>query len=107
MASSMNTLRLMGNRSLAKSAQWTQLFVTMLFAGVVTALLVLGVRDANRLEAGSSALQLATQLSERPQLLTAQLTLIQRGLEATSYIGSSLRTLTALRQSTSKSLEGL
>jgi hypothetical protein len=81
--------------------------VSLLFAGVVTALLALGVRDASRLAAGSSALQLATQLSERPELLTAQMTLIQRGLEATTYVGSSLRTLTALQQSTSNALATL
>lgn len=89
-------------RCLAKPAQWAQFSVTMLFAGAVTVLLVLGVRDANRLAAASSALQLATQLSERPQLITAQLTLIQRGLETTTYVGDSLRTLTALRASTSQ-----
>ncbi len=97
----------MGSRSLAKSARWAQLSATILFAVAVTVLLVLGVRDANRLEAASSALQLATQLSERPELLAAQLTLIQRGLEATTYVGASLRTLTALRQSTSKALAQL
>ena len=97
----------MGGRPLAKVTRWAQFSVTMLFAGVVTVLLVLGVRDANRLEAASSALQLATQLSERPELLAAQLTLIQRGLEATTYVGRSLHTLTDLRQSTSEALAKL
>lgn len=52
-------------------------------------------------------MQLATQLSERPELLAAQLTLIQRGLEATTYVGEPLHTLTGLRQSTSTALEQL
>ena len=92
---------------LAKPAQWVQFSVTILSAGVVTVLLVLGARDANRLQAASSALQLATQLSERPELFSAQLTLIQRGLEATTYVSGSLQTLTALRESTSIALAGL
>jgi hypothetical protein len=100
----MSTLRQVVGRSLAKSAQ---LSATMLFAGVITVLLVLGVRDANRLQATSSALQLATQLSERPELLAAQLTLIQHGLEARTYVGSALRTLTDLRESTSNALADL
>lgn len=107
MAVSISRLRQLGSQSLAKSARWAQLPVTMLFAGAVTVLLVLGARDAKRLEAVSSALQLATQLSERPELLTAQLTLIQRGLESRTYVGRPLSALTALRQSTSNALAGL
>lgn len=107
MASPMNTLRQMGNRSLAKSAQWAQFSATILFAAAVTVLLVLGARNANRLEAVSSALQLATQLSERPELLAAQLTLLQRGLESRTYVGRPLDALTALRQSTSRALAAL
>jgi signal transduction histidine kinase len=103
----MNLLRQLGHRSLVKSAQWAQLCATIVFAGTVTVLLILGVRAASRLAAASSALQLATQLSERPELLTAQLTLIQRGLETTTYVGRSLRELTALRQNTSSALAGL
>ncbi len=106
-ASFMTTLWRKGGRPLAQVTRWAQLYVTILFAGVVTVLLVVGVRDANRLEAASSALQLATQLSERPELLAAQLTLIQRGLEATTYVDRSLHTLTDLRQSTSEALAKL
>lgn len=100
----MSLLRQLAGRRLVKSAQWAQFSVTVLFAGAVTVLLGLGVRDAGRLEAASSALQLATQLSERPALLAAQLTLTQRGLEATTYVGGSLQALTALHESTSKAL---
>src|SRR6185437_7884223 len=107
MASTMQTLRRMGAYSRARFTQWTQVFATILFAAAVAVLLAFGVRDAARLRAASSALQLATQLSERPELLTAQLTLIQRGLESTTYIGGPLRSLAALRQSTSSSLTAL
>ncbi|HEX4049731.1 MAG TPA: ATP-binding protein [Steroidobacteraceae bacterium] len=107
MASTMQTLRQIGSYSRARSSQWAQVLATLLFAAAVALLLVFGVRDAARLRTASSALQLATQLSERPALLTAQLTLIQRGLESTTYIGRSLRALTVLRQSTSSSLAAL
>ncbi|HLK71026.1 MAG TPA: ATP-binding protein [Steroidobacteraceae bacterium] len=103
----MKIWRQVGMRSLATSAQWAQIPATILFAGTVTVLLLLGVRDAGRLAGASSALQLATQLSERPDLVTAQLTLIQRGLETTTYVGGSLRALSSLREGTSNSLQAL
>jgi hypothetical protein len=103
----MRTLRQIGRYSRARVTQWAQIFGTILFAAAVAVLLAFGVRDAARLQAASSALQLATQLSERPELLTAQLTLIQRGLESTTYIGRPLRALATLRQDTSSSLRAL
>jgi signal transduction histidine kinase len=107
MASSIQILRRLVRPSRVNSTQWVQVLASTVFAAVVTVLLVFGVSDAARLGAASSALRLATQLSERPELLTAQLTLIQRGLESTTYIGRPLRTLTALRQSTSSALTAL
>src|SRR5579871_2801914 len=107
MERAMKIWRQVGMRSLATSAQWAQIPATILFAGTVTVLLLLGVRDASRLAGASSALQLATQLSERPDLVTAQLTLIQRGLETTTYVGGSLRALSSLREGTSNSLQAL
>ncbi|HTT06838.1 MAG TPA: ATP-binding protein [Steroidobacteraceae bacterium] len=107
MASTIQRLRRLLSPSRVNSTQWVQVLASTLFAAVVTALLVFGVSDAARLGAASSALRLATQLSERPELLTAQLTLIQRGLESTTYIGRPLRMLTSLRRSTSSSLTAL
>ena len=66
MALSMSTLRKLGTRLLGKTAQLTQFSVTMLFAAAVTVLLLLGTREANRLQASSSALQLATGCPSAP-----------------------------------------
>ena len=81
----------------APSAQWLQLSATILFAAALAVLSMLGVRRAGQLQAASSALQLASQLSAQPQLIDAELTLMQRGLETTTYVGDSQRTLAALR----------
>jgi signal transduction histidine kinase len=85
---------------MARSSQWLQLSATIAFAVALTVLSFLGVQRAGRLQATSSALQLASQLSQQPQLLRAELTLIQRGLETTTYVGDSLRTLETLRTAT-------
>lgn len=87
-------------RNLARRDQWLQLSATLLFAAALAVLLVLGMGAAARLQAASSALQLAAQLSGQPQLISAELTLIQRGLETTTYVGGSVRTLTDLRHET-------
>jgi HPt (histidine-containing phosphotransfer) domain-containing protein/PAS domain-containing protein len=92
---------------LTHTDQWLQLSATLLFAAVLAVLLVLGIRGANQLQAASSALQLASQLSGGPQLVGAELTLIQRGLETTTYVGDSVRALAALRRSSSDSLNAL
>ena len=85
---------------LARPHQWLQLSATLLFAAALSVLMLLGIRGANRLQAASSALQLAAQLRGQPQLVAAQLTLIQRGLETTAYVGDSVRTLVTLRDQT-------
>ena len=59
---------------------------------------------ASRLQAASSALQLAAQLSGQPQLISAELTLIQRGLETTTYVGASVRAISDLRMPPMKTL---
>jgi signal transduction histidine kinase len=82
------------------SSQWLQLSATIVFAVALTVLSFLGVQRAGRLQAISSALQLASQLSQQPQLIRAELTLIQRGLETTTYVGDSLRALETLRTGT-------
>ncbi len=84
----------------ARSGQWLQLSATILFAAALTVLSILGVRRAEQLQSTSLALQLTSQLSAQPQLIHAELTLIQRGLETTTYVGDSLRTLDTLRTDT-------
>jgi HPt (histidine-containing phosphotransfer) domain-containing protein len=84
----------------AATGQWLQLTATILFAAALAVLSILGVRRADELQSASSALQLASQLSAQPQLIGAELTLIQRGLETTTYVGDSVRTLDGLRAGT-------
>jgi signal transduction histidine kinase len=90
--------------SLARRDQWLQLSATLLFAAALAILLALGMTSAARLQAASSAMQSAAQLSGQPQLISADLTLIQRGLETTTYVGASVRAITELRQDTAKTL---
>lgn len=93
--------------SLARRDQWLQLSATLLFAAALAILLALGMNAAARLQAASSALQSAAQLSGQPQLISADLTLIQRGLETTTYVGASVRDITDLRQATAKTLQAV
>jgi two-component system, chemotaxis family, sensor kinase CheA len=78
--------------------QWLQIGATVLFATVLTLLLVLGIRRASELQSASAALQVASELSARPELMRSELTLIQRGLETQTYIGQSLRNLASMRE---------
>jgi signal transduction histidine kinase len=91
-------------RKLALRDQWLQLSATLLFAAALAALLVMGLGAANRLQAASSALQAAAQLSGQPQLISADLTLIEHGLETTTYVGASVRAITDLRHTTGDTL---
>ncbi len=87
--------------------QWLQWSATALFSAALAVLLVLGMSAANRLQAASSALQLAAGLSGEPQLISAELTLIEHGLETTTYVGDSVRTLTDLRSSNASTLSAV
>src|SRR5580704_9088906 len=93
----------MARRSFATPSQWLQIGATIVFATVLTVLLIVGIRRAQQLQSSSSALQLASELSSRPAIVQAELTLIQRELETTSYIGESLRNVAALRESGNQS----
>jgi two-component system, chemotaxis family, sensor kinase CheA len=94
-------------RAFTRTDQVLQMAATVLFAATLATLLLLGIRGANQLQSASSALQVAAQLSAQPQLINAELTLIQRGLETTTYVGGSLGTLEALRAGTSQTLDEL
>jgi two-component system chemotaxis sensor kinase CheA len=78
--------------------QWLQYAATMIFATALAALLVFGTRLATRLQSTSAALQLASELSSRPEFLRSELTLVQRGLESRNYVGQSLHSVAALRE---------
>src|SRR5580658_6852640 len=93
----------MARRLTMSRGQWLQFGATVLFATVLTLLLVLGIRRASELQSTSAALQLASELSTRPELMRSELTLIQRGLETQTYIGQSLRNLSSMRETTNQS----
>jgi HPt (histidine-containing phosphotransfer) domain-containing protein len=81
-------------------AQWLQYAATMLFATALAVILVVGTGLASRLQSGSAALQLASELSSRPLFVRSELTLIQRSLETRTYVGQAVSTVAALRETT-------
>ena len=87
----------MARLSLNHRVQWLPVVVTAACTAALALLLFTGVRLAARLQSASSALQLASGLTAQPQFLRSELTLIQRGLETQTYVGNSLRALTASR----------
>jgi len=68
------------------------------FAVSLTLLMVMGVRQAGRLQSAAAALQVASELSGRPEIIHSELTLVERGLESHTYVGRSLKNLSALRE---------
>lgn len=93
----------MSRRLSINRGQWVQIAATVVFAGVLTLLLMLGIRRASELQSASAALQLASELSARPEVIRSELTLIQRGLETQTYIGQSLRSLSSMRETSNQS----
>lgn len=87
---------------MAKPSVWSRVSVWPLVAATasaaaLTALLLYGMQSAQTLQAASTALQRASELSGEPQVLRSQLALLQRGLENRSYVGESLRSIAAGR----------
>ncbi len=66
-------------------------------AAALTALLLYGMHSARTLQATSTALQSSSELSGEPEIVHAQLALLQRGLENRTYVGESLQSLAAAR----------
>jgi HPt (histidine-containing phosphotransfer) domain-containing protein len=83
--------------SLSNPAQWLQIVAAIVVAAALTAVLVLGIERADQLQAATATLRLASELSAKPQTIRADLTLIQRELETTAYLGDALRSLAQLR----------
>ncbi len=93
-------------RSLAAHpTQWLQIVATTACAAALTVLLVVGMQRADELQAASVALKQASELTEQPQTIRTELTLIQRELESTAYLGDSLRTVAALRAGSDQSFQ--
>jgi two-component system chemotaxis sensor kinase CheA len=87
---------------MAKQSVWSQvsiwpLVMASVSAAALTALLLYGMQSARTLQATSTALQRASELSGEPQVAHSQLALLQRGLENRTYVGDSLRSLAADR----------
>jgi HPt (histidine-containing phosphotransfer) domain-containing protein len=97
----------MARLSLNHRVQWLPIAVAMACAVVLALLLFTGVRLAARLQSASTALQLASGLVAEPQLMRAELTLIQRGLETQTYVGDSLRALARSREANNQTLAKL
>lgn len=79
-------------------AQLLPVVVATGFAAVLTLLLTLGIQRAAQLQSASSALQTASELSSLPQYFGTQLTLVQRGLEARSFVGEPLQDIATARK---------
>ncbi len=87
---------------MAKQSVWSQVSIWPLItasasAAALTALLLYGMQSARTLQATSTALQRASELSGEPQVAHAQLSLLQRGLENRTYVGETMRSLAADR----------
>ena len=97
---------------MAKQSVWSQVSIWPLItasasAAALTALLLYGMQSARTLQATSTALQRASELSGEPQVAHSQLSLLQRGLENRTYVGESLRSLAADRDRGNSTLAAL
>jgi len=87
---------------MAKQSVWSKVSIWPLVtacvsAAALTALLLYGLQSARTLQASSTALQKASELSGEPQVVRSQLALLQRGLENRTYVGDGLSALSAER----------
>ncbi|HTC51634.1 MAG TPA: ATP-binding protein [Steroidobacteraceae bacterium] len=97
---------------MAKQSVWSQVSIWPLVtasasAAALTALLLYGMQSARTLQATSTALQRASELSGEPQVAHSQLALLQRGLENRTYVGDSMRSLAADRDRGNSTLVAL
>jgi two-component system, chemotaxis family, sensor kinase CheA len=87
---------------MAKASVWSRVSIWPLLtatgsAAALTALLLYGMQSARTLQAASTALQRASELSGEPQVTHSLLSLVQRSLENRSFVGDSLQSLEADR----------
>jgi len=87
--------------------KWLPILIALVCAAALALLLFTGVQQAARLQSASSALQLAAGLTTQPQLMHSELTLVQRGLETQTYVGDSLKTLSASRAASNQAFAQL
>ena len=94
----------MPGKKVTARAQWLPVAAGALCTAALTLLLALGLKRAAELQSASAALQLASELSTRPDYIHSELTLVQRGLESQTWIGEPVR---AVEQSARISAEAL
>ncbi|HTV79103.1 MAG TPA: ATP-binding protein [Steroidobacteraceae bacterium] len=97
---------------MAKASVWSRvsiwpLLTASLSAAALTALLLYGMQSARTLQAASTALQRASELSGEPQVSHSLLSLIQRSLENRTFVGDSLQVLETDRQRDNATLAAL
>src|SRR5580698_7211350 len=97
---------------MAKQSVWSQVSIWPLVtasasAAALTALLLYGMQTARTLQAASTALQRASELSGEPQVGHSLLALIQRSLENRTYVGDSLQALETDRERDNDTLAAL
>lgn len=85
-------------------SQLLPVVVATSFAAVLTLLLTLGIQRASQLQSASAALQLASELRSLPQYFGTELTLVQRGLEARTFVGEPLADITTAQDGFDKAL---
>src|SRR5580698_6216708 len=97
---------------MAKQSVWSQVSIWPLVtasasAAALTALLLYGMQSARTLQAASTALQRASELSVAPQVTHSLLSLVQRSLENRTFAGDSLQSLAANRDRDNATLGAL
>jgi signal transduction histidine kinase len=87
----------MARRFPISRTQWLQIAAIAAFAVTLTLLMLVGIRQAGRLQSAAAALQTASELSGRAEVVRSDLTLVERGLESRTYVGRSLKNLSTHR----------
>jgi len=95
-----------------KASVWSRISIWPLLtasasAAALTALLLYGMQSARTLQAASTALQRASELSGEPQVTHSLLSLVQRSLENRTFVGDSLQSLEANRERDDETLAAL
>ena len=97
---------------MVKASVWSRvsiwpLLTALVSAAALTALLLYGMQSARTLQAASTALQRASELSVEPQVTHSLLSLVQRSLENRTFAGDTLQSLDANRDRDNGTLAAL
>lgn len=97
---------------MVKASVWSRIALWPLLtasasAAALTALLLYGMQSARTLQAASTALQRASELSGEPQVTHSLLSLVQRSLENRTFVADTLQSLEANRDRDDQTLAAL